>query len=134
LPRLFATTPAAARHARGGRRRHTEPERPKMSELTEKNFAQHLNTKFLARGAAAEPVELELIQVKGYHSGLNEESGMERFSLFFQGPAEAFLPQNTYAFEHDGMGTHELFMVPVARNEQGFRYEIVFNYFKEREP
>ena len=106
-----------------------------MSELTEKNFAQHLNTNFRVRGAAAaEPVELELIQVKGYHPGPNEESGMERFSLFFQGPAEAFLPQNTYAFEHDEMGTHELFIVPVARNDDGFRYEVVFNYFKEREP
>jgi hypothetical protein len=108
-----------------------KPERPKMSELTEKNFAQHLNTKFRVRGAAGEPVELELIQVKGYRPGQNEESGMERFSLFFQGPDEAFLPQATYALEHDGMGTHELFMVPIARNEHGFRYEVVFNYFRK---
>jgi hypothetical protein len=111
-----------------------KPERPKMSELTEKNFAQHVNTKFRVRVAAAEPVELELVGVKGYHAGANDESGMERFSLFFEGPAEAFLPQNTYALEHEVMGTHELFMVPVARNERGVRYEVVFNYFKEREP
>jgi len=106
-----------------------------MSELTEKNFAQHLNTKFRVRGeAAAEPVELELVKVKGYASGPNEQEGMERFSLFLQGPAEAFLPQGTYTFEHDRMGQHELFLVPIARNEQGFSYEIVFNYFREREP
>lgn len=104
-----------------------------MSELTEKSFAQHLNTKFRARAAeGAEPVELELVDVKGYSPGANEQDGMERFSLFLQGPAEAFLPQNTYALEHEQMGTHELFMVPVARNQQGFRYEIVFNYFKSR--
>jgi len=101
-----------------------------MSEPTEKNFAQYVNTKFRVLGAAAGPVELELVEVKGYNPGPDEESGMERFSLFLQGPAEAFLPQNTYALEHDRMGTHELFMVPVARNEGGFRYEIVFNYFK----
>jgi hypothetical protein len=104
-----------------------------MAELTEKNFAQHLNTKFRVRGAAAEPVELELVEVKGYRPGQSEESGMERFSLFFQGPAEALLPQDTYAFEHEGMGTHELFVVPVARNDRGFRYEIVFNYFRKSE-
>jgi hypothetical protein len=104
-----------------------------MSELTEKNFAQYVKTKFRVLGAAAGPVELELVEVKGYNPGPNEESGMERFSLFLQGPAEAFLPQNTYALEHDRMGTHELFMVPVARNEGGFRYEIVFNYFKSDE-
>jgi hypothetical protein len=102
-----------------------------MSELTEKNCAQHLNTKFRVRGVAEEPIELELIQVKGYHPGSDEEGSMERFSLFLQGPPEAFLPQNTYTLEHESMGTHELFMVPVARNDLGFRYEIVFNYFRK---
>ena len=104
-----------------------------MSELTEKNFAQHVNTKFRVRGEAAEPVELELVKVKGYPTGPNEQQGMERFSLFLQGPAEAFLPQGTYALEHESMGTHELFIVPIARNEQGFSYEIVFNYFRRDE-
>ena len=102
-----------------------------MSELTEKNFARHLNTKFRALVAGAEPVELELVEVKGYSAGPNEQGGMERFSLFFQGPADVYLPQNTYAFEHDAVGTHELFIVPVARNERGFRYESVFNYFRK---
>jgi hypothetical protein len=101
-----------------------------MSELTEKNFAQHLNTKFVVRGAAAGPVELELIEVKGYNPGTNEQSDMERFSLFLQGPGDAFLPQHIYTVEHERMGTHELFIVPIARDERGFRYEIVFNYFK----
>ena len=103
-----------------------------MSELTEKNFAQYVNTKFRARAAAgAEPVELELVEVKGYNAGENEQGGMERFSLFLRGPAEPFLPQNTYEFEHEAMGTHELFIVPVARDPQGFRYEVVFNYFRK---
>ena len=102
-----------------------------MSELTEKNFAQYVNTKFRVRVAAAEPVELELVEVKGYNPGQNEHDGMERFSLFFRGPSDVLLPQNVYALEHEGMGTHELFMVPIARDERGFRYEIVFNYFKK---
>ena len=101
-----------------------------MSELTEKNFARHLNTKFVVRGATPDPVELELVEVKGYNAGPNEQGGMERFSLFLRGPSEAFLPQNTYALEHEGMGTHELFIVPVGRDQNGFRYEIVFNYFR----
>jgi hypothetical protein len=106
-----------------------------MSELTEKNFAQHLNTKFVVRGAAAAgPVELELVEVKGYNPGPNEQSGMERFSLFLRGPGDAFLPQGTYAVEHERMGAHELFIVPIARDQRGFHYEVVFNYFKEREP
>ena len=100
-------------------------------ELTEQNCGQHLNTNFRVRGAADEPVELELVEVKGYHPGQNDQAGMERFSLFLQGPAEVFLPQDTYTLEHESLGSHILFMVPVARNEQGFRYEVVFNYFRK---
>jgi hypothetical protein len=29
------------------------------------------------------------------------------------------------------MGTLDIFIVPVKRDEQGFRYESVFNFFKE---
>ncbi len=101
-----------------------------MSQLTEQDCARHLNTKFRLRGATPEPVELELVDVKGYNAGPSERGGLERFSLFLQGPAEVFLPQNTYALEHESLGTHELFLVPVSRSEGGFRYEIVFNYFR----
>ena len=31
------------------------------------------------------------------------------------------------------MGAFELFLVPVGNDENGFRYEAVFNYFKEVE-
>jgi hypothetical protein len=30
------------------------------------------------------------------------------------------------------MGEFEMFLVPIARNDAGFRYESVFNYFKEQ--
>ena len=98
---------------------------------TAEEFRQHLGTRFGVRLDTPRPVELELTEVKDYNAQANEPSKMERFSLFFQGPADVYLPQNTYAFEHEGMGTHELFIVPVARNERGFRYESVFNYFRK---
>jgi hypothetical protein len=96
--------------------------------LTEAEFSKHLNTKF--RIAGEQPIELELAEVKGYLSHAHEQSGMERFSAFFRGPREPFLPQRVYALEHESMGAFELFLVPVAKDENGFRYEAVFNYFK----
>jgi hypothetical protein len=96
--------------------------------LTEAEFSKHLNTKF--RVTSEQPIELELADVKGYLSKEHEQSGMERFSAFFNGPREPFLPQQVYALEHERMGAFELFLVPVAENENGFRYEAVFNYFK----
>ena len=96
--------------------------------LTEAEFSKYLNTKF--RVAGEHPIELELTEVKGYLSQAHEQSGMERFSAFFNGPLELFLQQRVYALEHDRMGAFELFLVPIAKDENGFRYEAVFNYFK----
>ena len=98
--------------------------------LTEAEFSKHVNTKF--RVAGEQPIELELSEVKGYLSKAHEQSGMERFSAFFKGPREPFLPQRVYALEHEQMGAFELFLVPVGTDENGFRYEAVFNYFKEK--
>lgn len=98
--------------------------------LTEEEFSKHVNTKF--RVASEPPIELELTEVKGYLSRPNEETGMERFSAFFQGSGDRLLAQGTYAFEHDAMGAFDLFLVPIAKNEKGFRYEAVFNYFKTK--
>lgn len=100
------------------------------ANLTEEEFSKHVNTKF--RVAIEPPVELELTLVKGYSSRPEEQSGMERFSVFFHGPADRFIPQNSYPFEHEAMGAFELFLVPVGRDEKGFRYEAVFNYFKNK--
>jgi uncharacterized protein DUF6916 len=96
--------------------------------LTEKEFSKHVNTKF--RVVSDEPVELELTEVKGYMSKPDEESGMERFSAFFRGPSDRYLQQTTYTLEHDQMGEFALFLVPVRQDQNGFRYEAVFNYFK----
>lgn len=100
------------------------------ANLTEEAFAENLNTKFRVRVEAPHPVELELTEVKSYRVKAGEQDGLERFSLFFQGPADIYLPQQIYSFEHPSMGEFDLFMVPVGRDERGFRYEIVFNYYK----
>ena len=98
------------------------------AELTEKEFSKHVNTKF--RIAGEQPLELELTEVKGYLGKEHEQTGMERFSAFFSGPADRYLMQQTYSIEHEQMGAFELFLVPLSRDEHGFRYEAVFNYFK----
>jgi hypothetical protein len=98
---------------------------------TEENFRQHLGTKFAVRVEAPRPLELELDEVKGYRAGEREPAGMERFSLFFYGPGDLMLPQGTFTLEHPAMGEQLLFIVPVGRDERGFRYEVVFNYYKD---
>ena len=98
--------------------------------LTEANFTKHLNTVFRVKVNTPKPVELNLVEVKGYVSNANDQSGMERFSLYFNGPGDLQLPQRTYELEHEQLGSLHIFLVSIARDERGFRYEAVFNYFK----
>lgn len=49
------------------------------------------------------------------------------FSLILRGPAAPLLPQGTYALRHPRLGPIELFLVPIARDAQGVRYEVTFN-------
>ena len=97
--------------------------------LTEKEFSRHLDTTYRVNVEAPKLIELELVEVKPYpHKDKpGEQGGMERFSLFFYGPADRFLPQGIYRLTHSQMGDLSLFLVPVGQHERGFRYEAVFN-------
>jgi len=103
-----------------------------MATLTEQEFSRHVNTNFRVKLDTPQPIDLKLVEVKGYAKRGEEESGMERFSLFFTGPADVILQQHLYPLAHDAMGELEIFLVPIARTDDGFRYEAVFNYFKEK--
>ncbi|HEX8560085.1 MAG TPA: hypothetical protein VF668_18455 [Pyrinomonadaceae bacterium] len=102
-----------------------------LARPTEEEFRRHLGTKFAVRVNAPRPVELELDEVRGYGSQPNEPGGMERFSLFFYGPGDIMLTQGSFSLEHPEMGDLLLFMVPVGQDARGFRYEVIFNYFKD---
>ena len=51
----------------------------------------------------------------------------EAFSLLFHGPQSPFMPQAIYKLQHAELGVFEIFLVPVARDQDGFEYEAVFN-------
>jgi hypothetical protein len=99
---------------------------------TQADFSEHLNTKFRVLAEAPRPVELELIEVKGWTTQPEEQQGMERFSLIFRGPSDIFVPQNIYRLAHEQMGELDIFLVPIAPESDGFRYEAVFNFHREK--
>jgi hypothetical protein len=99
-------------------------------EPTEKEFSQHVNSMFVVKLSDGE-IELRLVESKGYVPGAKEQSGMERFSLYFDS-AGLYLPQGLYHLKHEQMGEFDIFLVPVAAG-QSFLYEAVFNYFKKAE-
>ena len=102
-----------------------------MSDFqTEAEFAKHLNTTFRVQAESPRPVELKLIAATPRVSEPHEEAGMERFSVVFSGPLDIFLPQNTYHLVHPEMGEFDVFLVAIAHEPDGFKYEAVYNYYR----
>ena len=100
------------------------------AELTEKEFSKHVNSKFQLQFEDRQ-VELDLDEVRAYRPQENEQHGLERFSVFFKGP-NVYLPQQVYSVNHAQMGQFEIFLVPVSQSPDGFRYEAVFNYSRDK--
>jgi len=96
-----------------------------MTPLTHEAFVSNLNTIFRVQVEGTSGVELELTEVSEHLQSANQE----RFSIFFRGPNEQFLGQGIQHLEHDQLKSLDLFLVPIGRNEQGTRYEAVFNRF-----
>ena len=90
-------------------------------------FAEQLGTRCAAT-FGSESVELELVAaIEGTRSG-----GYTSYSVELVGSG-APLPQATYTFTHEVLGTHEIFLVPIASDGDVTRYQAVFNVTKESE-
>lgn len=100
-----------------------------LENLTKEKFAEALNTRFRIIDDSAEPVELQLVAVTAGVPAFGgpEAAQYENFSLMFEGSSKRFLPQKMYSFEHDTMGSFALFIVPVGREGNVFKYQAVFN-------
>lgn len=98
-----------------------------VAALTHAQFAENLNTIFHIRFDDNITVDLELVEVSEPRSTPRQE----RFSLLFRGPLDFYLEQRSYRIDHDLLGSHDFFLVPVGQQPDGFRYEMVFNLLKD---
>ena len=95
------------------------PEGPSLETLTVDQFLERLHDRFRIAPEDAEAFEVELVEVTEIP---REPGGRAPFSLVFHGGPSPPLPQAIYRVEHDGLGTMEIFLVPIAVD----RYEAVF--------
>ncbi len=94
-----------------------------LKDWTHAVFAENLNTPFVLQHPDWGNVTVELISV----SDLRETQRQRMFSLVFRGPLDQPLGQGLHPMTHEKMGTESLFLVPIACEADGFRYEAVFN-------
>ena len=96
-------------------------------KLTKEAFSENLNTKFRLPLGSDKAADLELIEVTESVAS----PGQEQFSIIFRGPLEYFFPQSIYHIEHEKLGDLDIFIVPIAKDQDSFRYEAVFNYVEQ---
>jgi hypothetical protein len=93
-------------------------------------FSQHLHTQFRLLLEGAEPIPLELIEVKES----DPSPKIELFTLHFRGPAAPRMAQHIHRLEHDKLGTVEIFLTAIGADAQGITYESVFHRFRKTGP
>jgi len=104
----------------------TNQENP-MQSLTLDDFQPYLNQIFITRLDHGELYLLELVELCELGSSPGPEF-REPFSLAFRNPNKsAYLPQGTYRLENEGLGSLDLFIVPLGPDASGMRYQVIFS-------
>jgi hypothetical protein len=92
-------------------------------------FAPAVGEVFVLDDEDAGRLELELLEARTIEPdapAVGADGVRTPFRLLFRGPGEALLPQRIYRLEHGAIGALEIFIVPVARDAAGVRYEAIF--------
>jgi hypothetical protein len=101
-----------------------------VTELpTEEEFRGCLGDVFTAHLESGEQVPITLAEVTSLmERGGEAPSGVRRnpFSLVFRGEPGLALPQRIYRIDHERLGPHDLFLVPLEPDAEGTRFEAVF--------
>lgn len=97
-----------------------------LATLTYDTFRSRLGETFRDRELA---VAFELVEVTDLSEvAQNVPEGQRTpFSLVFRAPAEPALSQGIRPLAHDELGELDLFVVPIAREADGMRYQAVFS-------
>lgn len=98
-----------------------------LDKLTVADFRERVGETFRVESPNG-PLALVLAEATDLAGRLQGDSSRRTpFSLIFRGPLQPFLPQRIYPLENDALGRLEIFLVPIGPDEQGMRYEAVFN-------
>lgn len=98
-----------------------------LDKMTKETFEPRKGESFelaIGEGGETGTIDLRLAEIRG--TGLQGKATREQFALHFHGPSEPLLPQQIYQLENAEMGALEIFLVPVARDDEGVTYEAVF--------
>ena len=97
-----------------------------LDKLTKDDFSKHLNRRFLIHVHEQDPLETELVEVRGLVAPDDDPDRRQPFSLIFLGPAEVALEQGIFTVENENLGKLDIFLVTLGPDEEGMRHESIF--------
>lgn len=97
-----------------------------MRLLSLEDFGRHLGESF-AMSINQSDVAFTLVQATPLPANPQSLAMRAPFSLIFRNTSPVLFPQQTYTATHSAMGTFGIFLVPVARDAEGFLYQAVYN-------
>ncbi|ROU06595.1 DUF6916 family protein [Lysobacter enzymogenes] len=97
-----------------------------MELLTLDHFSSHVNETYAARINDGE-VPFVLVEARALSTQPQPVAGRVPFSLLFRNGSAFLFPQQIYPMRHASIGEVGIFLVPVAREREGFLYQAVFN-------
>ena len=92
---------------------------------TRGNFSEQLNSVFHARLDDGSVIDLSLV---GSEPGVST-ADYENFSLLFRAPLDTPPVQNMYRLENERLGSMDIFLVPIKKDDEGLYFEAVFSRF-----
>ena len=96
-----------------------------MELLTLEHFAGCVNETFQA---ALKEGEIDFVLVEARPLQRAAPNPLRApFSLLFRNSAALLFPQQTYRMRHAHVGGVDIFLVPIAREREGFLYQAIFN-------
>lgn len=96
--------------------------------LTLSDFSPTVGSSFQVHTESNISLELELLEAFELNASTKpSNTHTQSFSLLFKGPNDVKLPQQICPMSHSDLGELSIFLVPVGHEEDGIRYEAIFN-------
>lgn len=96
-----------------------------MTFLTLEHFAERINDSFISLGD--ENAVFVLLEASALQGATPEATQRGPFSLLFRNSSAILFEQKIFQMQHEVLGVMGIFLVPVARDSEGFLYQAVFN-------
>lgn len=98
-----------------------------LDQLTLDHVRPTVDTSYALDLGECGGLDLTLLSAEGLGDPPTAESEHRQpFSMEFRGPHEPQLGQATYGLVHAELGALAVFLVPIARDPEGMRYQAIF--------